>query len=125
MAANKFFILAFIIVSLFFLPSLGCKTGAPQLKTHLYAGDSAVEGISRRQTGEVIQCKDVKMDDMVCMPYADLQCNFQVYVLGCAKWKVQAFKDAAACNYGEPNPLPSPEPSAAPSGEPSPLPQEN
>lgn len=76
----------------------GCLGNAPQLKPTLYAGDSANQGISRKQANETIKCTDPKMDDMVCMSYKDLECNFQVYVLGCAKWKTNAFEDANRCN---------------------------
>jgi len=98
MAAAKTFLGVFLLTSLTFLPIAGCVIGAPALKPHLYAGDSANDGFTRKQSAQTIRCNDPQIDDLVAMSYADLQCNYKVYVLGCAKWKPQAFKDAAQCN---------------------------
>jgi hypothetical protein len=101
MAAAKVSLAAFFLASLVFLPSLGCLGGAPQLRPALYAGDSSNAGFTRKQSNETIRCTDTQIDDLVAMHYADLQCNFQVYVLGCAQWKPEAYKAAATCNAAQ------------------------
>lgn len=120
MAVVKVWAFAFLSSFFLFLPSLGCNSTTPQLHPHLYAGDSVNDGISRAQNHELILCKAPEMDDMVCMHYKDLQCNFQVYVLGCDKWKQAAYDAANQCNIAQAARVQSQTQASEPSPSPSP-----
>jgi len=75
-------------VSLLFIE--GCGGRIPSWDGKIFAGDSEREALVRAQSNEVIECKDNRFDDYMCMSYDDLKKFYETYVLGCKEWKLKS-----------------------------------
>lgn len=58
----------------------------PDYKPVLYAGNSAIGGITRAQSHENISCQDPKMDNYVAMSYDTLACLYMTYINNCSAY---------------------------------------
>lgn len=58
----------------------------PDYKPTLYAGNSAIGGISRAQSKENLSCQDAKFDGYVAMSYDTLACLYMTYVNNCSSY---------------------------------------
>lgn len=63
------------------------KPNQPDYKPKLYAGDSANISVTRKQSGEVIQCSDPRFDKFVAMRYEELSCIYETYIQNCERFK--------------------------------------
>lgn len=73
-----------IILMLITLP--GCRSGAiPKVDVSFWAGDPAMDGISRAQEDQTISCRDAEFSEFVCMTYADLRKLYDTMLM-CNEW---------------------------------------
>lgn len=88
-------------VSLILLVLLtACRSAPPKVSVDLWAGDSGATfdrshrgdlnttyrgGITRAQVGESIACDDIRIEEYVCMTYADLKKLFDLIWM-CERW---------------------------------------
>lgn len=67
------------------LAGMGCSHPIPKIDIQTWAGDSQKDGISRAQDNQTIECKDPRMDNYVCLSYADLQKIYETF-FQCKQW---------------------------------------
>lgn len=59
----------------------GCAPKSiPTWPGKIYAGDSQLQSVDRKQDGEIIPTNSKKFDDMLCMTYEDFNSFFKIYV---------------------------------------------
>ena len=59
----------------------------PRFTAKLWAGSSEVEGIERRQVGEIIKASDPAFDDYICMQGEDFTDYIMKVATSCEVWK--------------------------------------
>lgn len=77
-----------MILRIFLILSISlaaCNNKIPVWDAHFYAGNSRTGSIDRAQSGQSISCEDPRMDQMVCLSYADLKKGYNI-LLQCKDW---------------------------------------
>jgi len=65
---------------------MGCKhPDMPPVDVTFWAGDSAHEGVTRKQEGKTIKASDEAFDDLACLSYLDVRKIYDV-LLSCKDW---------------------------------------
>ena len=72
------------------LAAPACRGKAPKWDAPIWAGSSETEAIERRQAGQLIECKDPRFDDYMCITYEDFKRNWRKLIDSCQSWNSNA-----------------------------------
>jgi hypothetical protein len=65
----------------------GKPKNMPEYQPEVWAGDSEVGGIRRKQTSQEMSCLDPRFQEFAAMSYDTLGCIYQTYVLNCERYR--------------------------------------
>ncbi len=76
-------------LALLILFGSGCRTvpNQPNYKPELFAGDSKLSAVVRRQSNEVVTCESPEFDNYVALTYDSMACLVTTYINNCVAYK--------------------------------------